>query len=407
MVGDADTNALELSDAEFLKMGPEAFAPEESTSVEQDQGTEDSSVNEDVSAESEVSDDTTTLPSDTDDSADDNSEAQEQTTDSEAEEEVGQPDGDTQTEHESSEEDEEVESLDTSDADSPDTDGDTQETTEFDYKSAYDKVTKPFKANGIEMQVSEPDDIVRLMQMGANYQKKMAQIKPQLQVVKMLEKHDLLDADKLNNLIDISKKDPKAIAKLMQDSGIDPIDVDTESASTYEPNDYSVSDKEYALDEVLESIKDTPSFTRTIDTLTKEWDTQSRSTISDNPEIIGIINMHMENGVYDKVNEVMQREKTLGKLSGIPDVEAYRQVAEQLAQSGVLRQQEPAKTAKEKAPSKVSSESNPSQKQSAERKQKRKAAAPTKASKQPMKDTGGDDFLGLSDEEFMKKFGSS
>ncbi len=82
----------------------------------------------------------------------------------------------------------------------------------------------------------------------------------------------------------------------------------------------------YNLDQVLESIKDTPTFSKTIDVLTKEWDTGSKTIISENPEIIGIINTHMENGVYAKVNAVLQREKALGKLNGVSDVDAYNKL---------------------------------------------------------------------------------
>ena len=35
-------------------------------------------------------------------------------------------------------------------------------------------------------------------------------------------------AKKICNLIDISKKDPKAIAQLIKESGIDPLDIDTD-----------------------------------------------------------------------------------------------------------------------------------------------------------------------------------
>ena len=372
-------NALQLSDEEFLKQPPpdldqveEIVAQQETDSV--DKPTDDVASQED-------------------------SEAQEQTDAKAEEEEVGQLEQDTGQELETSSEVEDSESLDTSNTESPDTDGDTQETTDFDYESAYKKVTEPFKANGTEMQVTDPQDIVSLMQMGANYQKKMAQLKPNLKMIKMLENNDLLDETKLSNLIDLSKKDPKAVAKLIEESGIDPLDIDTDTKSTYAPTDYSISDKEYNLDRVLDEIKDTPTFTRTIDVLTKEWDSASKSTISDNPEIISIINSHMSNGVFDKVNGVLQQEKALGKLAGISDVEAYRQIAEYLHKEGLLVQG----NTKQTGSSKVSSETETTSQASVERNKKRKAVAPVKQTKSttPKQD---EDFLGLSDEEFMKRF---
>tara|TARA_R110000787_G_scaffold185888_2_gene297478 strand:- start:240 stop:1373 length:1134 start_codon:yes stop_codon:yes gene_type:complete len=375
----ADT-ALSLSDEEFMNQDPATFLD---------------NVDEVVDQETESSDQT-----DEDVASQEGSEAQEQAVAEAEEEEVGQLDGDTRPELETFSEGEDTESLDTSDADSTDTDGDTQETTEFDYESAYKKVTEPFKANGSEMRVTDPEDMVRLMQMGANYQKKMAQMKPNLKIIKMLENNGLLSEDRLNNLIDLSKKDPKAVAKLIEESGIDPLDIDTESKSDYRPNNHSVTDKEFNLDQVLDSIKDTDTFTKTINVLTKEWDAGSKATISDNPEIISVINAHMANGVYDAVNTVLQQEKALGKLNGISDVDAYQQVAEHLHKTGQLSQSGNADTS-----STVSGKTEDTSQADADRNKQRKAVAPVKQTKSNSKQEDPN-FLGLSDDEFMKKFGS-
>jgi len=362
-------NALGLSDEDFLK--------EDHSAIFADPPAEDTTEVEDKEP--------------------DTSGAQEQTTVVEDTDPVSQPEGDTQTVLEKSSDSETEESSVTDKKDSPDTTGDTQDTTEFNYESAYKRVTQPFKANGTDMQVKDPEDMIRLMQMGANYQKKMAQLKPNLKMITMLEKNDLLDETKLNNLIDLSKKNPKAISKLIKESGIDPLDIDVEKDNDYKPTNYSVSDKEYQLDQVLADIKDTSTFTKTIDVLTKEWDTKSKTLISDSPEIIGVINTHMGNGVYDKVNSILQQNKALGKLVGVSDVEAYYQIAEHLHKSGVLKEQQSTGTTKE-------AEEDPTKlKADADRDKKRKAAAPAKqTAAKTLPDTEG--FLGLSDEEFLKKY---
>ena len=378
--------ALGLSDAEFLEQDPAKFlsdAPITDT---------DEAVNTEIDPADETADDI-----DPEAEAEGDSKAQEQTDATSNEEEVSQPDGDTQTEHEPSDDSDATESLDTSKKDSPDTNGDTQDTKEFDYESAYKKVSEPFKANGVDMQVKDPNDMIKLMQMGANYQKKMAQMKPNLKMIKMLENNGLLDEAKLSNLIDISKKDPKAVAKLIKESGIDPLDIDTDANVDYQPTDHSVGDKEYNLDRVLDEIKDTKTFSKTIDVLTKQWDDNSKTTISDNPDMISIINDHMANGVYDKVNAMMQQEKTLGKLNGVSDLEAYQQVANYMFKEGLLVSSND-NTA---STSKVSSETDKSQ-ANAERDKKRKAVAPVKQTT-TKKAPAEKDFLGLSDEEFMKK----
>lgn len=396
----AETSALELSDAEFMEQDPSIFMTDEvvDEKVDQEIDSKASTANIADGANDEV--DPNAEAADAAKAA--GSEAQEQADADATNEQVSQSAGDTQKKHENSGDSNDSESLDTSDTDKSDTKDDNPDTEKFDYKSAFEKVSEPFKANGVDMQVKDPEDIIKLMQMGANYQKKMGQMKPHLKMIKMLENNGLLDEDKLHNLIDLSKKDPTAIAKLIKESGIDPLDVDT-AAKDYKPTNYSVSDKEFNLDQVLDDIKDTDTFSKTINVLTKEWDADSKSAISDTPEIIRIINTHMGNGVFDKVNTVLQQEKMLGKLAGVSDVDAYKQIAERLHKSGELREEAPDTSKADSDTSKVSSETDATSQASAERDKARKAVAPVKDTVTTSEKTD-ENFLGLSDDEFMKKY---
>src|SRR5215207_849386 len=74
------------------------------------------------------------------------------------------------------------------------------------------EVLKPFKANGREMSVTSPEEVRTLMQQGANYNKKMQGLKPHLALVKQLEQNNLLSDEKIGFLIDLSKKNPEAMA---------------------------------------------------------------------------------------------------------------------------------------------------------------------------------------------------
>ena len=144
------------------------------------------------------------------------------------------------------------------------------ESTELDFAEEFKKLTAPFKANGKDMQINTVDEARTLMMMGANYNKKMAGLKPSLRILKTLENNGLLDEDKLNYLIDLDKKDPGAINKLMKDSGINPLDLEDE-ATTYKPKAYNASNREVELDAVLDDIRDTPAFKDTIDIVGNKW----------------------------------------------------------------------------------------------------------------------------------------
>ena len=271
---------------------------------------------------------------------------------------------------------------------------DTQETAKVDFEAAYKRITSPFKASKRMMQVDNVDDAIALMQKGADYHSKMRAIAPHLKMINMLEKEGLLNQTKLNNLIDISKRDPKAIAQLIKDSGIDPLDIDTDEEVGYKPTNYGITDKEFKINQIIDDIKSTPSFEKTIHVLGKEWDDESKKLISENPEIISVINNHVENGVYDKVQSVMDTERALGRLN-VSDVEAYRLIAEKLQQDGIIvsegqvNQSPNASVPKTKARDDVAI------------KQKRKAAASTK--KTTTKNaTVPPNYLNMTDEEFMK-----
>jgi len=378
--------SLSLSDAEFLEKNPaDLLAEEDTPDIEE-------SADKEIESSDKTDEDKVAI------SEEEVSEAQEQTEVAPEEKKVSQPEGDTQKEPEPFTDSDTTESLDTSKKDSTETKGDTPETTEFDYESAYKKVSEPFKANGVDMQVKDPEDMVKLMQMGANYQKKMAQLKPNLKIIKMLEKNELLNEEKLHNLIDLSKKNPKAIAKLIEESDIDPLDINKDVPTDYQPTDYTVTDKEYNLDAVLDEIKDSPTFTKTINVVTKDWDIESKATITNYPEIISIIDSHMNNGVFEKVNAKLQQEKALGKLAGVPDVDAYRKISEQLYKEGSLVNT-PSGASGEA--SKVSSKTDETA--NANRNKQRKAVAPVKQTT-TKKAAPDSDFLGLSDEDFMKKY---
>ena len=284
--------------------------------------------------------------------------------------------------------------------DSADNDDEEEEETEtessesVDYKAEYEKLTAPFRANGKDMQVSNVEDARQLMQMGANYNKKMAALKPNLKIMKMLENHDLLNEEKINFLIDLDKKNPNAITKLLKDSNIDPLEVDLDTNTDYRPNTYTVDDKEVELDGILDEIRETESFSRTIDVISNKWDVTSKKVLLDNPAIIKVINDHMGNGMYDQIMKVVDNERMFGRLTGLSDLEAYKQVGDAIHARGGFNNQQQAKPKVSKA------------KQDPKLlKDRKKAASPTKSVNTVKKEPEYNP-LSMSDEEFEKMINS-
>lgn len=250
---------------------------------------------------------------------------------------------------------------------------------------------EPFKANNRMIKVNTIEDVKTLMKKGANYEQKMHSMKPHLRVIKMLDNHDLLDEGKLNYLIDLHKKDPNAINKIVKDSGIDPLEMNLENTE-YQPTNYSVDDKEVELNAVLDDIRSSPAFNTTADIISNRWDNSSKEVLMNSPGIIKLINEHVETGVYDKISEVMETERALGRLSGLSDIEAYKQIGDYLQKQGAFNQT--ATPDKETINAKAEKETKT--------KNRKKAASQTRGTVNKNKKL--DDFnpLELSDEEIEK-----
>lgn len=208
---------------------------------------------------------------------------------------------------------------------------------EPDYKAELGKVLAPFKAAKRTINVDSIDDARRLMQMGVDYARKMEAMKPYRRVLKTLEKANLIDEEEINFLIDLRKKDPAAIRKLLKDSEVDPHDLDLEDNSNYKPTDHMVADNEIALDDVIDELRGTPSFDRTVDIVTNHWDKASKKLLIDNPEVIRYLNQHVETGIYDQIANKVATERTFGRLSGMSDLEAYKTVGDAMYEKGELK----------------------------------------------------------------------
>lgn len=307
-------------------------------------------------------------------------------------EESGDEEGEAPVQKDNTDTDTADTNTDSSDSDTLVEDSNT-EIVDVNYKKEYETLTRNFKANGREMSVKSAEEAITLMQMGANYNKKMASLKPNLALVKMLQNNDLLDEAKLSYLIDLNKKDPKAIQHLVKDSGLDPLDIDVENGEDYEPTSHAVDPRQLALDEVLDDIQDSSGFATTSSVISDQWDDASRTELFNNPQMIKAINTHVESGVFKQISEVMDRERMLGRLSGITDIEAYRQTGNAIEAAGGFSQV-PGNTNPD------TEDTNPVVKDTSKLKSQKKSASSTKG--RSVQSDKAFDPLAMSDEAFEK-----
>jgi len=378
-VAEAQVDALGMSDADFENLPLDAFEEPTTEAVDDNLEGGDLEAGEE-STEEDVSTEETDLEETTEEDTD-----VEETSDNEVNE-----DADTSTQEDTSVD------VDTKDTDTDDT-GTEDEGTEsddgFNYKAEYQKLLAPFKANGKEVKVNNVDEAITLMQMGANYNKKMAGLKPSLKLLKMLEQNSLLDEGKLSYLIDLDKQNPDAIKKLVKDSKLDSMDLDDDTGE-YKPNTYTVDENELALDQALGEIQDTESYGETLNIVGNKWDDTSKKILLENPTAIKTINDHVAMGIYPKIAAEVERQRMLGQLQGLSDIEAYKVTGEAINAAGGFNAQPDSNTDSTKTDtSKKATET--------QRKAKRKAASPTKAKGNKNSEPAFDP-LSMSDDDFEK-----
>ena len=205
---------------------------------------------------------------------------------------------------------------------------------EPNHKEFFEKVMAPFKANGKTIEIKSSDEAIQLMKMGANYTRKMQEIAPRRKLLLMLENNGLLDENRLSYLIDLDKKNPEAIKKLIKDSGIDPLEVDLSVEPKYVGGTHHVSNEAVAVHAALEDLGSTQEGKETIRAIT-EWDQASKDILWKNPELFETIHSQRENGIYDRIYAEIHRLNTLGQIPpNVSFLDAYKVVGDKIAAEG-------------------------------------------------------------------------
>lgn len=260
----------------------------------------------------------------------------------------------------------------------------TENTSTIDYKTAYEAIFKPFKANGKEITPRNVDDVINLMQMGANYTKKMQVIAPMKKVIESLNKAEI-DEENLNFLIDVYKGDKEAIKKLLKKHSVDPIELDLEETN-YVPKNNIVSDEDVEFSNVIDDIRD--SLPKIQDIINSKWDKNSKDKLLSDPRLLRALHEEIQYGRFDKIQAQVEMEKMFGRYRGVSDLDAYIDIVTKVVQKE-SQQPEP----------KVEPKPEPKVTRSIPDKTK---AAPTKTKSTTKSSLTAKDILSMSEEDFNK-----
>lgn len=393
----SDTNSVyEMSDEDFAKMDLSTLDTEEVASEEEEEDTQEMPEDSEEESSTEAEDDNSEIEEDEDE--------QDSTETDEDSEDTEEDDSDDEAEYDN--DDSEKDEVTQDDADEVETtdEENTQESQpskkkkndtndDAEEKAFYAKLTAPIKANGKEYTIKNADDAIALMQQGINYSKNMADLKPSKAILKTLKEHNLTNPEDISYLIDLHNKDPKAIAKLIKDSEINLYEFDTEQADGYAPSRKVVEPTQ--LDDVVEALKDNPSFDAVLDDVVTGWDTESKKFITSNPNVLKMMTEQKQSGLYDKIVNAVDYQRMLGKLDGMSSIEAYSMVERDfLSKEQPTSKSAPEQKEKFKAP-------RPTGKKATDNSKKRKASSPQGSSK-PTKTNFNP--LTVSDEDLLKSF---
>lgn len=273
------------------------------------------------------------------------------------------------------------------------------------YEEAYKKIMAPFKANGKTITLNNPDEVVQLMQRGANYTKKMQALQPSMKILRMLQDNGLHDEDAISHVIDIMKGDKGAIQHLLKQKGVDVLDFDNESGKQYTPGNHKISDGTMNLIATLSDITET-DHGKEIVAEAQSWDRPSKEAIFANPQVLELLARHRADGYYDQITGEIEKQRALGnsEIARLPFLHAYKVVGDAMEKQGLLRP--PVAVAPQpeqvKAAPQVLAKQPAPRKNVAPNSDKVKAASPTQISAKKAAGTPINP-LAMSDDEWLKQ----
>ena len=185
------------------------------------------------------------------------------------------------------------------------------------------------KAAGVDRTVRDPEHLKTLVRIGLGANENNRKIKPYLKQLKSLEQAGVsLEDDNLNFLVDVMNGNKDAIKELVKNKfNLDEDEVqswyDEEDGSKgYTPKDHVISDSRFQLQEILDDIKTTPTYDRTVNFL-GSIDDDGKVMISENPELVALLNDDMQSGAFDKAMDEAQFRMDRGLLPKQSILQSY------------------------------------------------------------------------------------
>jgi hypothetical protein len=354
----------ELSDeeleAEFNKIKQESLSLDEKESNEEQDHDEPLDESNDVQDETTDSDDDADEPEEESElSLDEVDEGKEET----SSEDEGQPDGEPAS-------------------DEDDTKSEPTETLKL----------KPLKVDGKELPINSLDELYTMASAGTKFTQKMQAISKYKKAYMIMDKQGLTDED-ISLLAEAKTGNKDAIATLIKQAGIDPLELDDGPSENYTPGAFIPSDAVVQIEEIQKELSAEPEvYQNTVRVVNDILDERSQEMLVQNPNLIRGIHEDIKSGAFQYVMAEAEKLKLMDGASK-PDFEYYLIAATQGSNQEVQNQ---GYVSPEQQQERVQKSTKPTVS-----KARRRAAGSSKA-RTPAK-SGPIDWDEISDEELMAK----
>lgn len=213
---------------------------------------------------------------------------------------------------------------------------------DINYEDFYKEMMSPIKANGKTLSLQSAKEARQLIQMGANYTKKMQEIAPKRKIIEYLRLNGFESENDINYLVDLANGNKTAIQKWIQDKNIDLNSIESPELDdegkpipvNYIPSSALPNDNDMAVNAVLEDIQQTQEGIKFMNDMLS-LDDASKSYLYEHPTVLYDLQSQKQNGIYDIVANEVERRKTVGSLPNSMDfISAYAQVGAELNSQG-------------------------------------------------------------------------
>lgn len=195
-----------------------------------------------------------------------------------------------------------------------------QKEEEIDYKAFYDEVTAPIRADGRDFTIKSSEDLRNLVSKGLDYTQKTQQIGPYRKTLAFLRDNDVLDDTKLSYMVDLYKKDEKAVKQLIRDVTAEPkeegkrklelYDLDPEqedeSQRYHFQNKNTITDEQLNFQEAFNEISVSEGGNDFLNKVLQKFDESSVSYLYKNPQSLRLLYQADRAGQFDQILDKMQ-----------------------------------------------------------------------------------------------------